>query len=339
MRILFTGMTSQQCGSGTQLDYEPVADLLVKALRHSGHAVDQRPYDATVFDAESYDHVVVGLVPPLSIAGKYVNNALFAIYHAEQNGTPLTFFVDDWRFPRLVTNLGTCERMPEQLVKPFFSSRAFHELSKLEWNHEILQKVITRLKDETWPPAIIPAYGWGDHDKLASKLPRLNRVRFIDPTAFCRTYEIPTVDERKREWILGTVSDQRGWVEKLGATWPVRYLGSRSSKAEEKLKEADLVSAYGGSWGVLSPYYSQVAGTGWWRNRFVYAAAADAVLWCDQREAPKLGESFMMPIKVTESATERELHELARVQGDIFRSWTPSADNVASNLTDFLAVR
>jgi len=99
MRILLTGATSQQCGSGPQLGYEPVADLIVKALRHDGHEVDQQPYDWSNA-LQGYDHVIVGLVPPLSIAGKYVNNALMAIYHAESFGSPLTLFVDDWRFPR-----------------------------------------------------------------------------------------------------------------------------------------------------------------------------------------------------------------------------------------------
>lgn len=324
MKILFTGSTAQQCGSGTQLDYEPVADLFVKALRHGGHVVDQRPYDIVNDEAAEYDHVVVGLIPALSIAGKHVNSALMAIHDAESHNVPLTIFVDDWRFPRLVTNLGTCERMPHQLVKPFFANRAHHELSKLPENHAILQGVITRLKDEKWPPTVIPAYSWGDHEKLASKLPQLNVVSFIDPTLFCREYEIELVEpsRRRREWVLGTVSDQRTWVENLDPAWSVRYLGSRSSKAEEKLKEADLVSAYGQSWGVLSPYYSQVAGTGWWRNRFVYAAAAGAVLHCDPREVPRLAGAYGLPIGDVEKLGDRELNDLATFQRDMLTTWT-----------------
>lgn len=335
MKILLTGMTPQQCGAGTQLGYEPVADLFVKALRHAGHDVTQAPFHyfngAQITD---WDAIVVGVVPPLSIAGKYVNNALLAIAAAEKHGVPLTLFVDDWRFPRFVTNLGTCSRLPHHLTKEFFDHRPGWSWSQDPANQARLVAVVNRLRDETWPPIIIPAYGWGDHVKLTSKLPHLGEVTTVDPTAFCRVYDIDRAEpeDRKRGWVCGVVTDRRGWLEKLGNEWPVNYIGSKSSKAETKLKETDLVNLYGGSWGVLSPVYTQVVGTGWWRNRFVYTARAHSIIFCDPREAPRLGAPYSMPIAEIEAASARDLANLADEQREIFDAWTPSVDTVASQL-------
>lgn len=325
MKILVTGMTGQQCGTGTRLDYEPVADLFVKALIAAGHAVWHRDISPGPVGEKTLDHfdvVFVGIVPPLSIASKHLHGALWTIAEAERRHLPLAFFLDDWAFPSLITKLGTCSRGPHHLVKPFFASRPNHEWAVAHLSE--LHAVIDRLLYLEWAPTVIPAFTWGDHSILGNRLPMAHQIEYVDPSSFARPYPITQPESRTRRWVLGTVSDQRGWLEKLQLTWPVWYIGSKSSKASESLKEPQLVQAYADNRGVLSPPYPRILGTGWWRNRFVYAASTRSILYCDPREAP-FSQAYNVPDLRVEEMNDAELDEVADWQTtELHRRQMPS---------------
>lgn len=329
MRILVTGMTNQQAGEGTQLKYEPVADLFVKALRHQGHKVAHTALTAgDDIGLEMFEAIFVGIVPPLSIASKYLYQALHAIAYAEKNGVPLVLYLDDWAFPTLITKLGTCSRGPHHLVKPFFARRPDHAWAV---DHlSALAAVIDRLLEKEWPPTIIPAFTWGDHDVLAKRLPQARSTYFVDPSSFAREYEVTYPEIRDHRWVLGTVSDQREWLEKLELSWPVRYIGSRSSKAPERLSEAQLVQVYAENRGVLSPPYHRILGTGWWRNRLVYAARTRSILLGDFRDYVDLGDAYAHMPRFIETLSDAALDELANYQREELFKRQASADEAAA---------
>lgn len=312
MRLLVTGTTKQQIGGGTQLDYEPVSDLFVKGLRHSSlNEVEHRlvELDEVVTD---YDAVLVGLVPPLSIASHYLYSALNTIHQCETQGVPLVLYVDDWAFPSLISKLRTAVKNPEHLTKPFFERRHGHAWALQ--HRDLLVGVLERLLEKPWPPTVIPAFTWGDHQVLQDRLPMLEDAFFVDPSVFARHYELKLNTSKLHQWVLGTVSDQRVWMGRQQFEWPVRYIGSRSSKAQEKMKEHELVQLYHDNWGVLSPPYKQILGTGWWRNRFVYAARAGAVMVCDPAEAFQLSGAYQVAPRDIEKMSDTDLQDLAHWQ-------------------------
>src|SRR4051812_8851082 len=97
MRVLMTGMSPPQCGRPTQTGYEHVSDLWAKALRAGGAEVHHRRVDPNE-DLTEYDVALIGLVPPNSIAGRYMYTAFDVIARARASGCGLLFYVDDWRF-------------------------------------------------------------------------------------------------------------------------------------------------------------------------------------------------------------------------------------------------
>lgn len=336
MRVLVTGTTKQQIGGGTRLDYEPVADLLVKGLRRNqSWEVEHRLVELGEVLTD-YDVVFVGLVPPLSIASHYLYPALNAIYQCETQGIPLVLYVDDWAFPSLISKIKTAVNNPEHLTKPFFERRYGHAWA-LE-HRDLLIGVLEDLLQEKWPPTVIPAFTWGDHQVLQDRLPMLDQAVFVDPSAFARPYAVTKPEAKKRRWVLGTVSDQRTWLNKQGLEWPVKYLGSRSSKADVKMKERDLVQLYQDSWGVLSPPYKQILGTGWWRNRFVYAAQSGAILLCDPGEAAQLSGAYQVAAADIEKMSDDELLGLANWQYRELTSRQMSRDAVYSTLQSAAAM-
>lgn len=311
MRVLVTGMTKQHIGGGNQIGYEPVADLFARAFELLGNDVDHRR--AVIGeDLTGYGLVVVGVVPPLSVATNYLHSALWVIHECERTGVPLMFFVDDWQFTSITSKLGTVSRDANHLTKPFFAGRPDHEWALANVGLEMA--VVHRLLEKDWPATLIPAFTWGDHTVLRSRLPRATGF-VIDPSVLARAYPVEWPEQRERRWVLGTVSDQRGWLETVRGAWPVEHVGGRASKAARSVPEAELVQLYADSCGVLSPPYTATLGTGWWRNRFVHAARTRAVLLADPREAPRLGDAYCgYGVEVIEAMTDPQLVELAAWQ-------------------------
>lgn len=324
---MLTGMTKQHVGGGTQLGYEPVADLIAKAFTLAGHDVAHAR--AVIGERlTGYDLVVVGVVPPLSVATNYLHSALWTIHHCESAGVPLAFFVDDWQFTSIRSKLGTVSRDANHLTKPFFAGRPDHDWALA--NVDVEMGVVNRLLNEEWPPVIIPAFRWGDFNVLRSRLPMAPSSWILDPSHLARPYAVTHPVERKRQWVLGTVSDQRAWLEKVRGTWPVEHVGGRASKAARSLKEAELAQLYADSRGVLSPPYSAILGTGWWRNRFVYAARTRSILLCDPREAPQLGGAYDGTIEphTIEAMSDGELDRLAEWQAQSLLAYQMPADEI-----------
>lgn len=337
MQILATGVTKQQCGGGVPLGYEPVADLLVKALRRLGHHyVDHRVVAAGEPLEGRYDAVLLGIVPFFSIASHYLYPALHVLGEARRLHLPVVLYVDDWNFGQLIANLKTHVRMPWQLTKPFFQGR--HDRNWAVDHAAELMDQVTFLLREPWPPLVIPTFTWGEHDRLGDLLPNAGDVTYVDPTAFARSYPIERVPpaDRRREWVLGTVSNQLEWVAGLNLTWPLNHLGTRTSRAPRKLPEAELVNLYGQAWGVLSPAYPKILGTGWWRNRYVYATAAKAILLGDPGEAPGLGEAYQLKPGDVEDLTTSQLQDLAAAQFRAFWNAVESPVGPASDLENAL---
>jgi hypothetical protein len=271
MKVLVTGCTGQQVGRGTRLHYEPVVNLYVKALCDMGLQVEHREVTPKE-DISKYDRIFVGLVPPSSIAAAHYFNVLALIGRA--NWDRLIFYVDDWKFDGLIKPLREGIPLDWWLERPFITKSREWASTK---GRSQLGNAIAMLKEFKWPRVLIPKYSWGRG--WPQGLFPGQHVQ-VDPSGYATMYDYPQMPKEKR-WVLGIISDQQKWLSKLGAKWPVLHVGS---KADTSVKEPELVRLYHQSTGVLSPFYPKLAGTGWWRNRFLYAAHANAYLYCDPQE-------------------------------------------------------
>lgn len=332
MRILITGLTPQQCGNGTRHGYRAVVDLYAAALRWAGHTVDHRAWEPGD-DLTQYDAAIIGIVPFNSIAARHVYVVCDVIGRARQSGCGLVFMVDDWNFMTLRTSVRSINKDTQRLFTTI-KGRTYREWAETTDGRALIDLVMNAMDTRPWPATLFPAFSWGDHSKFklhgAAKIPSREIVA-LDPTVFADPYELvkATPDQRKRSWVMGTLSNQQPWIEKLGLTWDVNYVGAKASKAERSVKESELVQMYAESWGVLSAPYKRILGTGWWRNRFVYAARAGAVMLCDPDEVPF--DAYLVDTAV-ESWPTTALNQLATDQADALRQHVWPADQLVSEL-------
>lgn len=339
MRILMTGISPPQCGRPTRTGYEHISDLWAKALQAGGCEINHTriEHDHPLGD---YDLVLMGLIPPNSVAARYMFTALDVLSRAtrDPNGPAVMFYVDDWRFNQIKAGIKTFNKRPWHFLdaKPRWSEEKqcevdgsmFSQLWERGWAQtDGRERVIDggSLLAENWPTTLVPAYNWGDHSKLPS-LPTRNRV-ILDPTAYARKYDIDSIADwqREPEWIMGTFSDQRAWIDTLGLHWPVTYVGTRRSKADQAVKEPELVNSYGGSWGVLGAPYDH-SGCGWWRNRLLYAAEAGAIMLTSPEETAGL-TGYYMTGRAIEGLSWRDRRDVADHQAKLlWDSVTPAKD-------------
>jgi len=332
MKVLMTGMSPPQCGRPTMTGYEHVSDLWAKALRAGGAEVHHRRV-APNEDLSSYDVALIGLVPPNSIAARYMYTAFDVIARARKSGCGLLFYVDDWRFYAVPRGVKVTANNPEGRLR---TNTMMEKLWERPWalseGWSRMCRVLEALRDNPWPPTLVPAFTWGDPE-LMPDLPTTRQV-VLDPSSFAREYEIPLTlpDDRRRAWTLGTFSDQRAWQERQGLTWEADYIGTRRSKADQQLKEPELVKLYGQAWGVLAAPYEH-AGSGWWRNRFVYAAEGHAILYSEEREVAGL-PGYWKSVAEIESMTTPQLVEHAWHQRRLMQESYAPADQVSEAMWD-----
>ncbi len=116
----------------------------------------------------------------------------------------------------------------------------------------------------------------------------------------------------------------------------------RRRKDEEGfVREETLVSDwFDTSWGIAMPYYlGDNAVRGWWRARFLLAGQSGCVLWADPREVDPLSSNYKLPIETIEDMSSISLRNLAASQDEEMRSWLPSKDESAAELTEHLSAK
>lgn len=364
MKILVTGNTPQQCGRGTQMKYGPVIDLFVRALRDAGVEVDHRILDPDTSLAE-YDAVWLGMSPINSMSSRYMFGPLEMYGRIVDEGKPCLFWIDDWQTQLLNAAFKSILKDPKRLVREpgavLQDTRYAIDWAREPANLDKIAKGVEYLYSKPWPKTIAPFYTWGNHLEIFKKHPQVTADNLIevDPSRYVDWYPItPREDaDREHKWVLGILSNQHKWIEDIGVRteplteheqaaldlgdaaalesyrWELFHAGGKASKAGQRLREPELVQAYAESWGVLSPPYWHV-GSGWWRNRFVYAAYAGAVLAGDPREGWPCSSAYGYPVDMIERFSNNQLRELADAQKTALGQQMMTKEQVQTTLVD-----
>ena len=334
MRILMTGMTRMQTGGGSKAGVVCTGEIFAGAFREAGHTVEFRETtpgeDLSVFDA-----VVCGIAKPNAIICSQLFTALDVINRAIASGCKLGFFIDDWDAENIPSGLRTyCKNGPRLVFG--LRTRKFTEWA--EENVDTIMATLNALLTYPWPPTLVPAFPWGDHQRLvgASGMEGSGFV-FVDPSTGTPRLEFATPTERERVWVLpslakiGDANEKR--IKRLRLQWPVEHYGP---KGHVRLKETEIVDRYAQTRGVLAQPYKQV-GSGWWRVRYIHAVWTRSVLvTVDRNEVPAMLPAYHLPVDEIEAMSDADLDHLADAQAEELRSCAWSRDQLVAALEAYL---
>lgn len=188
---------------------------------------------------------------------------------------------------------------------------------------------IEDLKKRVW---LAPLFPWGSTEKMG--LPVL-RMRAWDPSPL---YDMPlshklSWQQRKKEWYNASLSkDAHEWAASQNLSWPIHAIGGKAL-GQKRILESDVVWQYGEYKGVLCPTYSH-AGCGWWRVRYLHAAAAGCVLGGSPDELGMIGSAYQHSLQELEAMSDEELQMVALAQA--MQLNTATLQKTLTDLEDFI---
>lgn len=325
MHVLITGMTNQHCNRGTRLKYSSVT-LALKEILLQNHEVDHSAISLTE-DCMPYDFVFFGLFNPSAIGSGFLYGMLHGMALCREWGVPYVLYVDDWQLNTIAkTWRGMRTKGPDSFIRENLEGMRQELDLALTMKERLFESV------ESFDQILIPKYTWGDGGILQDALD-CKRPIFFDPSNFAIKYDIKPRAPRERSWVCGSLSDCNKWLAGLDIGWPIHYFGGKKSKAETMLQESDLVGLYANSWGVLSPPYD-IDGSGWWRNRFLFAAQTGSIILPSTLDCDAL--DWQLSGREIEAMSSSELAHYAMYQRDVILGALESREDVIDKVEELL---
>lgn len=307
MKILITGYTTRQFGSDRiHGDYKTFSFLLHDILLSMGHTVDRRKTLVNEKLWEQYDFAFLGVAPINSMTSGRVCETHYAM---EAMRGRHCIYADDWSF----CDFGGSVRYVTDTDEKWDKFTKYKKWDKL-YTKDILDSVKTHLlqmmslDEDQNAPVLAPMFPWGNHNFLmigTERNPNYKaKLNTIDPSKWLQfpNIDIPTPLEKKREWLMAALSDHTPWIKKQGFRFPVGYIGNKRMLNCPVLCERDTVATFATYFGVLATGYPS-AGSGWWRTRYLNAAWAESIVYCDSRDQVTMGLAYQGTPQLFESIT------------------------------------
>ena len=174
MKILLTGSTSQQANPKAHRRSANFMGLIWEELRRDGSRVEVEWADPSVHwpgDGllRKYDHVFVGLAPPMAMGANRIYGALSVL--EQLAGSPRVTIVLDSPDPDLLGRgfKSILANWPT-FTKPFFSYRQEFDLARETRTNTRLRMHVMRMLTNRWPNIIAPGLPWTDPTQIESAL-------------------------------------------------------------------------------------------------------------------------------------------------------------------------
>lgn len=342
MKILFTGCTAKQVDDEAykraRVKRIDDSSIICNSLRKQGYAVDRKPVKWGE-DLSEYGLAIVGV-------GQFGSNnysgEIFNVLYALKEVKNVIIFHEDWKIDGTMKSWAGMlnqEAFDKSITKKWSDGRYFYGgVDNPAFNPTEAIEVIRRVVDGEFKNALVPAFDWGDKQKVRDII-KAENIFNIDLTPYVLDmWNIKLGVEsqpKEKKHMLASLVDHRPWVRRNKLKWPVDYFGAKSIKEASQLAtETDVFEACGKYWGILCPEYPH-AGSGWFRIRWVYAAIQKSVLL----SSPKDTEALGLPVVNVESLSDSELANYAKLQSDTVLSymWTKEKfDTRISEIVDGL---
>lgn len=315
MKILITGFTGIQAhASSGQLDIISNIASIVGALEDSDHEVEWRAVTPGE-DISSFDRCIVAVNGVASWTSPFALGGLYVI--GERPDAILTY--DDWQGPNAFSS-GNPEKELAVVWNPKLNRLNHEEAYADEDIKATIDSAVNELCFIHQRKVLIPSFAHGNLVSLNLGAP--NAVKYDPSSYMIDRYDYNKDADKARIWVSAALAFKESWFKHHRFGWEVEYYGVRKL-GQRRVREAELANIYSERWGVISPPHPH-AGSGWFRVRFLMAALAGAIVYCDPRESFSItGEednTYDYSIIYIEESTDEELKSLADNQRQVFFS-------------------
>lgn len=335
MRLLLTGMTSQQTNLQSHRKSVNFCGLLWEAFRQNGHEVywQDPSVNSSVEDLREFDHVIVGVAPLTALGANRAYGAL-SIIERLWSSPKLKLLVDAPEPMKITTSLQAVLEHPENLTKDFFSYRKEYGLAKSpEVSKRLLEAVrLLHVSGDAWPWTLVPGLPWMSDAEVYQQLPigAKDRVQFVNLDALLfERYDNPEDRARVHHWAYekGTKS---GWLKSQLLSAPVKELPHTFRVETNSLTIQQLETSIGC---LVGAHRS----SSWWSPRFAMSLSQRTPVFTDWRATSQLGDVWSTLPSALEVMTDAERRVVAAEQHQTYREHCLSPKNETRRIIDILA--
>lgn len=324
MKILITGMTSQQANPNSTKRGKNFTGLLVHALQEAGHQVDWRSpsIETTKGELGRYDSVIVGVAPITSLGANRAYGALSTIWHLWEDHR-LTLLVDGPDPRKIRGSLLAIQKKPENITKRFFSYRLEYEAAAEPRNTARLLDAAELLRDDAWPMTVGPRLPWQRITEMKGLLDPSPNVHLINLDRYVfdeAAAPPPPAATRHPVWAYETGTAHR-WLRTQNVTWETGSIGKNVRANADKIATEQLRQVSGC---LIAPTRF---GT-WWNTRYAQALSQGAPVFTDWTESSELGPEWSQLPGQFETWGHAHRQALGRAQLDSYRSAIDVQDKV-----------
>jgi hypothetical protein len=331
-RILITGMTSPQASRSLNKRSLSFAGLLELVLRDKGHDVILCEPDVTWTrqDLDTYDQILVGIGPILSLSANNVYGAL-SVLDVMKDSEKLMYFIDAPQPTQIGSSLRSLVSNPEQLTKNFYAYRKGYQHALNSENTKRFMAVADRLLGEPWPTTIYPSLPWRSAASVAAYLPSTaaNSLRGINLDSYLVDKKDLAYSERVNRWVADSLTTP--WYRKtiLTINYPVKPVKWHKGFTDEDVS-LNMAQSIGT---LITPYRD---GT-WWTPRLMQSLNVDTPVITDWKEAGSVGSSWSVLAATVEDMDPAARRALARSQANEYISSIPNKETAANTLNGIIA--
>jgi hypothetical protein len=334
-KILLTGMTAGHTSPNANKRTATFTQQLFDTLTQAGHTVTwaqpTHQWDSAYLD--TYDAVLVGVAPVLSVASNHAYGALSVIEHLFYDPR-LVLFLDAPVPAQITASLVSITNNPDRLIKAFF-----HRRPDWQWAQELgLARIYTAVElllHGEWPKTIYPDLPWSD-----SRPDWLKWMPFglIDSAVGINLDGVNLSDplqnrppEQLDYWLSETVKSP--WLDKLmpSLTYGVNPM-KLTRGATDKIVSSNLSAMTGA---IIPP---QKDGVVWWTPRIMQALHVGTPVVTEWRESQLISPHWGVLGGTIEDMDAQARYELAMKQRSAYLSSNYDHISATKNLERVLNI-
>ncbi|WJZ48542.1 hypothetical protein [Actinomycetia phage DSL-LC01] len=286
------------------------------------------------FYLREYDHVMVGVAPPMALSANSIYGAL-SVISKMQNSDKMTFFIDSPEHWQIFANVKAIMKNPDSLFKPFYSRRAWY-FSAMQ-NPEVRKEVmggIEFLFEKPWHRTFYPLLPWSDEQTLTAGTPENARINLvgIHVDSVYHAEDNPFHADKIDRWLVE--NEKSRWTKTLvdSLTKP-----STTVKTEKLRTDEQIIAEMSRSLGVI-------VGPGgdkkfWWSPRYAQALAACTPVVTEWKDSSSIGDAWNHLAAGVEEMSQIDRFEVAVTQKKQYFGSIQNKKDTASYLRTLLGIK
>lgn len=333
-KILISGMTASQSSSVYSERSATFIGSIADALRSAGIAVDWQAAELDGGAIKSYDHVLVGVAPILSLAANKSFSALTLIESLWKTDK-LTLFIDAPEPAKIHASLRSATKSPESIVKPLYARRPGY--SKLKSDKKHANKVFSLVESMThdkWNKTLIPMLPWSSVDASTHGVPQniASSCVGINVDSYILNGSVSSGEHRYNQWVVEAPNTK--WIKNTSSSLMFPTVRAKIKKTDI---DKNVIENMQSSIGVLiGPHDDKIL---WWSSRFAQAMNTATPVATEWRSSSMIGDSWSHLACGIEEMSQADREELSSFQREQYTKNIPGKEQVAELLLKELGIK